>query len=218
MEEIDSPSPIVVCVPHLAWTWLAGQIHEVLQKVPKVQFRTIQNKTLPEDVEFDVALLPFSAVPRDGYDEEILFYERLIPACARPYQKSHRMDTPQQVARLPLLITDRDAWRSWFADAGLVSEQVVAGPEMSVDHLAWQAALSGQGVALLCTFAAVNAKNSGQLVLPFDISVPTGRRFSVVWRRESQNLEALLFISNWIRENVARLAGRHTPLLFDPAG
>ena len=95
----------------------------------------------------------------------------LAPALASSVDTS----TPATLLPLPRLHEDsRDDWRDWFEAAGVAPPRDERGTVFNDSAVMLQAAISGQGVALIDELFAANALARGDLVKPFDISIPGG--------------------------------------------
>jgi LysR family glycine cleavage system transcriptional activator len=95
----------------------------------------------------------------------------LSPALA----ESVDLNAPPSLLPLPRLHEDsRDDWRNWFTAAGVAPPTAERGTMFNDSAVMLQAAISGQGVALVDDLFAVNALARGDLIRPFDISISGG--------------------------------------------
>jgi LysR family transcriptional regulator, glycine cleavage system transcriptional activator len=62
---------------------------------------------------------------------------------------------------------------SWFAAAGVELEKVPSGPTFTLESLAIEAAIKGQGIVLVNTTISGEDIAGGRLVMPFDLTVET---------------------------------------------
>lgn len=108
------------------------------------------------------------------------------------------LEKPSDLLSFPLLYEDsRDMWRSWFDLAGVSSVAYPRGPIYTDEGMTLQAALRGQGVALLEERFAKEYLLSGQLVRPFRQTLPFGAFFIVVRRFESLSPATHCFL-DWL--------------------
>jgi len=70
------------------------------------------------------------------------------------------------------------SWRMWLLAAGLPEIDSSQGPLFTMESMAIQAALDGQGVALVGDLLVASELNSGRLVRPFDPSMSTPLNFA----------------------------------------
>ena len=109
---------------------------------------------------------------------------------------------PVDLLDFPLLYEDsRDMWRSWFERAGVSSDVYPRGPIYTDEGMTLQAALRGQGVALLEERFAREYLASGLLIRPFQQTLPFGAFFIVVRGFETLAPAAHDFLE-WLSESV----------------
>ena len=109
-----------------------------------------------------------------------------------------RPEQPSDLLNLPLLYEDsRDMWRSWFELAGVSSASYPRGPIYTDEGMTLQAALRGQGVALLEERFAKEYLLSGRLIRPFRQTLPFGAFFVVARRFEALSPATERFI-DWL--------------------
>lgn len=123
----------------------------------------------------------------------------LSPALA----ESAAIGTPSDLLALPRLHEDdRDDWRDWFAAAGAAPPVAERGAVFNDSALMLQAAISGQGVALIDELFAVDALARGDLVRPFDISIRGGAYWLVCRRFDGLSQSACSF-ADWLLSSIA---------------
>lgn len=124
------------------------------------------------------------------------------PVCAPPLVE--RLQTPVDIAHVPV-IRDEVAmvsWTEWWAAAGIDHPPEVHGPAYTDPSLAFDAAISGQGVLLAVDMMAADAISDGRLAAPFGIAVesPLGYWLAVAdSRRDSRKVKAL---RDWLAAEV----------------
>lgn len=104
---------------------------------------------------------------------------------------------PCDLLQFPLLHEEsRDLWQSWFMAAG-VKTAVRKGTVYADGGLALQAALQGEGVALMDKFLVQSDLNAGRLVQPFELSVPQGA-YWIIARNFAELPEDATAFSQWL--------------------
>jgi DNA-binding transcriptional LysR family regulator len=93
------------------------------------------------------------------------------PVCAPPV--AARLKAPADLAHVPVIQdqTSMLSWPAWLAAAGLDPEMRLAGPTYSDASLAFDAAISEQGVLIAADMMSADAVSDGRLVRPFAQSV-----------------------------------------------
>ena len=107
-------------------------------------------------------------------------------------------DQPTDLRRFGLLHEERrDVWQQWFEAAGAASPGLERGIVYADGGLALQAALLGQGVALIDERFAAEEITAGRLVRPFKTSIPYGAYWLVTRRFDRLSGPASSFI-RWL--------------------
>ena len=106
----------------------------------------------------------------DGVVVERLFADDSFPACSPALRDGLR--TLDDLRRYTLVHDQSLApWREWLRAVGMADVDWVRGPRVSDSSLAIQAAIEGQGVALVFSSLVADDLAAGRLVRPFDLSV-----------------------------------------------
>lgn len=109
---------------------------------------------------------------------------------------------PKDLLRHVLLHEERrETWREWFKAAGISLAGVERGPIFADEGLTLQAALRGQGIALLDERFAQEDVEAGRLIRPFDLSIAYGAYWIVARRFEALPGHFALF-ANWLESSV----------------
>jgi DNA-binding transcriptional LysR family regulator len=84
--------------------------------------------------------------------------------------------SPADLGRVPVIrdLATMLSWDEWFRQAGLDPAPETSGPTYSDPALAFDAAISEQGVLLAVDAMSADAVSDGRLVRPFEISVSDG--------------------------------------------
>lgn len=141
-----------------------------------------------------------------GLAAEELFRERFAPVASPRL----RLRAPADLRRHTLIHfewhrTDRDTplWPRWLARAGLARLQPKAALTFSDESNAIQAAIAGQGVALLGLALVADELASGALVQPFGPVLP-GPRCFLVYPREAGDTARIAAIRGWVHGEIAK--------------
>lgn len=112
---------------------------------------------------------------------------------------------PRHLLRLPIIGAQQDSWQTWFASAGLKP------PDLSVhkrhnyieQDLCANAALAGQGVALLNHIYFAEDLASGRLVAPFNHHCSDEIGIWLVYPHSRRNTPKIKAFRDWILAAVA---------------
>jgi LysR family glycine cleavage system transcriptional activator len=177
-KEDESGLLTVSSVPTFAAKWLLQRLPDFSRKYPDI------------DVRLDASLEPRS-FERDGIDVSIrlgmgdypdlhvarIFDEEVSPVCSPKLLASAKpLHTPEDLKGHRLLHVDWGSiaiqppdWNMWTKAAGVEDIDVDHGPRFTVENLAIEAAINGDGVALISHSAVVEDLKAGRLVRPFEL-------------------------------------------------
>ena len=116
------------------------------------------------------------------------------------------MRQPDDLRHHTLLHIDwKDAeasWRMWLLAAGLHDIDPTRGPRFTQENMAVQAALDGQGVALVVDLLVDDDIAAGRFVLPFDPSLNTPLTFSyyLLSANDSAERHKVAAFRDWVLE------------------
>lgn len=116
---------------------------------------------------------------------------------------------PADLLRLPLLDTSDPWWAKWFKAAGVPVEGLGNRPGNSMGAQVYEgnAAVAGQGVAILTPafFAAELA--DGRLIQPFDLLCDDGQAYWMVYPETRRNSPKISAFRQWMQAELAVSAG-----------
>ncbi len=220
----------VSSAPTFAIKWLVHHLTDFSNKYPDI------------DVRLDAAL-ETREFQRDGIDVSIrlgmgdypgmhvarIFGEEVSPVCspklmdgAKPLRsfgdlKNHRL-LHVEWGNLTLQSPD---WRIWAKAAGIEDIDVNRGPRFTVESMAIEAAINGDGVALVSHSAVVEDLRAGRLVRPFDLAVQSDIAYWLVCPHSHLRRAKVRVFCEWLLAEAAPEAepspappGQKRPLPF----
>lgn len=127
-----------------------------------------------------------------------------LVACAAPaLLAGATVEAPADLAGHVLLHEEnRSLWQAWFAAAGLGDRPVPRGPVLADGGLVLQAAVRGQGIALLDRMFIDEDLSAGRLVRLFDLALPWGGYHLVARTFDTLPAPAAAFV-RWLTESLA---------------
>ena len=137
-----------------------------------------------------------------GVNAELVGGTAYQPVCAPVV--AERLKTPDDLAHVPVIQDETTmlSWDAWRAEVGLDPGIKLSGPVYSDASLAFDAAISEQGVLMAADMMSADAVSDGRLVRPFEHSVDGPQGYFLVvakGRRESRKLRAF---REWLRVEV----------------
>ncbi len=135
-----------------------------------------------------------------GLSAELLMKEDHFPVCSPKLLKGRRpVRTPADLARHTLLhdVFTVD-WAIWLHSAGIDDVDPHRGPTfLSSDH-AIQAAVRGEGVVLGRSALVADELAAGRLVRPFELSLPAGFAYYVVYPQRALQRPSVKAFRDWL--------------------
>ncbi len=205
----------VTMLPSFASRWLIPRLPRFHRRHPEIEVRV-----LAEDRQVDLwsdggpdLAIRFGRGRYPGLAVTPLMPDSVIPVCS-PYLFSRRgwVDSVDTLLSMPLLhdsAAEHDDsgsdWKSWLAHVGAPADdpRVAVGPRFSQAHLAIEAALLGQGVALARTSLLGTDLASGRLITPLARSAPAAYRYFLACRPEIAERSKTARFCEWLLAEAA---------------
>jgi LysR family glycine cleavage system transcriptional activator len=186
----------------VAMRWLMPRLGSYRQSNPKMAVRLLTSHL---DWEFDPQLADFGLIWTKNPHRANFAYTRLFEAqlvcVASPKllgQKTSLDLADISQLRLLQVYTARDDWQLWLAALGLDLNRVRAQTSYDSYLLAIEAAIDGQGVAVVPEFLVADDLASGRLVLPFAHKVAQPGAWYLVCRQERSLDPRIRRFSEWL--------------------
>jgi LysR family glycine cleavage system transcriptional activator len=216
----DAGPLTVSMLPSFASRYLIPRLPRFHSAHPEIEVRVLadgDSVDLIADVGTDLAIR-FGRGQYPGLAVTLLMPDSVVPVCSPQLLEQHGpVDTVNALLDMPLLLdsaAERDdsgsGWKSWLAHIGAAADdrRVEIGPRFSQAHLAIEAAILGQGVALARTSLAGDDLASGRLVSPLPQSAPTAFKYFLVCRPEAAQWRKVICFSEWLIGEVKIAAGQ----------
>jgi LysR family glycine cleavage system transcriptional activator len=206
---------VVSAPPGFTSKWLAPRLYRFSIVCPEIDVRvssSIKNANfLTDGVDAAVRNLPVDAARDEVLEVERLIDQSLVPVCSPAFVRKHGPFTsPDMLKGLPLIHDDSlsgrapmPTWADCFHAAGVRGADVSRGLRFNSSDHALDATVEGAGVLLALDALAYDGLRTGRLVMPFAMTLPSGRCYAFVClksRRESASVQAF---RTWLREEAA---------------
>ena len=192
--------------PILAAKWLTPRLPRFWQRCPEVDLRLhhslrslgFRASGIDLTIDWGDGRVPDATVERLL---EIAYSPVLSPGLA-----GVGLADAAELARLPLLHQrDHSAWRAWLAAAGLDPAAAERGVVFEDAHVALQAALEGQGVALGVLPLIADELAAGRLIRPFALTTRPAEAYYLVLPAGRIDPD-LARLRDWLLEEAAATA------------
>ncbi|MET3927168.1 LysR substrate-binding domain-containing protein [Devosia sp. 2618] len=137
-----------------------------------------------------------------GVSSELVGGTAYQPVCAPPVAK--RLKRPADLARVPVIQDETTmlSWDAWRSDVGLDPAITLSGPTYSDASLAFDAAISEQGVLMAADMMSADAVSDGRLVRPFAHPVEGPQGYWLVVARGRPETRKLRIFRDWLKMEV----------------
>jgi len=188
----------VSAINTFASNWLAPRLGGFHLAHPEIAVRLDVSTRLVDFTreEFDIGIRAGSSASWPGLAAHRLMAAEYTPMLSPGLlNKTGRLKHPADLLKLPLIDPMDSWWVDWFTEAGVDAPDLSSRTEMQVgvQSLAAQAALAGQGVAVLTPAFFPTELAEGRLVQPFPLVLGSGRSYWVVYlkaRRHAPKIRA----------------------------
>ena len=200
-------------VPTLGTRWLMPRLGSFQARHADVavelrQFRR-DDDFQRDDVDVWVALKQSSRRWPRGISARYLLGREITAVCTPVV--AARLRSPAGLLKEPLLHHTYypDNWRLWLDAAKVPTGSLRLGTGFDLSHHLIAAAAAGMGVAVVQACLIERELASGELVIPFDVSVSTGRGYYLCTRLAADGQPAVELFARWLLETIgsARDAG-----------
>ncbi|WP_108882290.1 transcriptional regulator GcvA [Anderseniella sp. Alg231-50] len=198
-----------------ALTWLVPRLSDFRERHDGID---VWISTMDQFVDFavdDVDLgirLGHGVYP--GLHSTLLLREYVFPVCSVQLVKRLGMPAnPADLVRFPLLLRHDEVmssnWDTWLAAAGVPGLPIDHGPRFPNSNMALQAAIAGQGVALVRSAHVDGSLEAAGLVRLFDVHFPADAAYYLVCPEGAQSRPRIAAFRDWIQAEAARSQQRY---------
>lgn len=166
----------ILLKPHFGMKWLAPRLPQFTEAHPNLKLRFVHSNEAADLSDIQIHLsVEFRRFDEIDPDCILLLDGNLTPACSpRLLEGDGAITQPGDLARHTLLHESRErTWPEWLAAAG-VPGLAPANSEFYDDtNVRQEAAIRGEGVALVCPSLVADDIAARRLVCPLDLSLDT---------------------------------------------
>ncbi|MGE0284049.1 MAG: LysR substrate-binding domain-containing protein [Rhizobiaceae bacterium] len=190
----------LTCVPALVSLWLIPRLHEFTDQYPDVRLTLIASND-PAGIyapEIDLCVLYGHGKWQNCWSRLWSRIE-LFPVVSPTLMNRRPVRSVRDLRDHVLLHSDDGAeWNTWLAAADASSLPRGRQYVLSDAHLSTEAAIHSQGVALGDSITSARMIARGELVAPFDLTVPANDAFYVACRNEVHATPIVRVFIDWL--------------------
>lgn len=196
-------------VPSLASIWLVPRLERFRREQPDLDVLIEISSELTDFTRSTVDMaIRYGSGQYPGLHVVELFHEEFFPVCSPELAKGEvPLRSPADLRHHTLLHVDWTPadgqwpnWQDWLDASGTAEVDVTHGPRFSHQHLAYQAALHAQGIALGSTALVSDDLAAGRLVKPFKTTIPASFGYYIVCPKDRAEEWAISAFRDWLLE------------------
>ena len=190
----------ISCVPALLSLWLIPRMNSFSEQYPEISLTLTSSNDadLIHSPDVDVAILYGHGGWRDCWTRQWSTLQ-LFPVVSPSLLNSRPLRSIRDLRDHVLLHGDDGReWNTWLAAADQLDLPRGREHFMSDARLSTEAARHGQGVALGDSITASSLIAAGELIIPFDLSVPASDAFYVATRNEMRAAPIVRVFIDWL--------------------
>lgn len=194
-----SAALVIGAGPTLAMRWLIPRLSTFQAVHPDIDVRLSTAIADADPLRPDwTAAIRISDGAWSGLTSRLLFTADMFPVCAPGVARRLRVPADLEQATILRVTTAPEDWPLWLAAAGVRDESLRHSRHFDYAAFALQAAVDGLGVAMARAPFVADDLTAGRLVRPFDLSVPKGRGWYLVYRPAQEANPALGVFRDWL--------------------
>ena len=207
LESLENDAPLVISsTPVFAGKWLVRRLSEFNALHPEISVRLDGSMSIANFAGDGVdAAIRFGTGPYPELHADPLVNEDVAPVCSPALlEGEHPLCALADLAHHTLIHVDWFAagtqpdWAMWLKTAGVSGVDGSRGPVVTSDLLAVEAAIDGGGVALVSEFLVRHDLDSGRLVRPFDLVLPSNHWYWFVCPKEYMERPKVRAFRDWL--------------------
>lgn len=199
-------------VPTFATRWLLPRLADFERRAPNIVLNiTPQSRPfLFEGTPFDAAIYAGDG-PWPGTEAVFLMPEKLVPVCSPKLLGVRKRIMPEQFSAYRLLqqSTRPYAWRQWFAAQNVSHPHDLSGPKYELFSMLVEAAIHGQGIALVPRLIVEQELASGRLIIACERESVRDKNYYLVLPEWKTDHEPLRLFAQWVADQAARYREQH---------
>lgn len=193
------------CFSGLATRWLTPRLSELEDVLLGAEIELKATEQLPDFAGKEAdAFIGYTAPEQLPTGALTLTAPRMFPVASPAWLARHGKPTDlDELSRLPLIHEgNHQQWSNWFGLAGH-RPATLTGPRLSDAGISFDAALAGQGIALVNGLMAADELASGRLVELFSSDIKLGTYYLLLSPVRARDTVIETF-KHWLKESIAR--------------
>lgn len=180
--------------------WLIWRVAKFTALHPEIELRMVVSPVLVDLRHADIdAAIRYGRGSWPGVKAELIGGSLYRPVCAP--ELAGQIKSPTDLIRVPVIheTTSMLSWADWFRAAGIGEMPEFTGPTITDSTLAFDAAISGQGVLLAVDMMSADAVSDGRLVRPFPMAVKSDLGYWLAVADNKRESRKVRRFRDWLR-------------------
>lgn len=201
MDQDNVKTLSVSALSSFASIWLLPRLKKFRDRYPDLNVHLVTSRQesdllLDGDVDLDIR---YGEGRWQHMQADVLLKETLFPVCSPELLAEKPLKKPADIAKHTLLHDVMNiGWSDWLTHVGLEDVDSSKGPTFSNSQLVLQAALNGEGVALGRDVLVADAIARGDLVRPFEESLPCRFSYYMVSAKNTSDQHKIRVFKKWL--------------------
>ena len=200
----DTGNVLTITVASIfASRWLIWRVGKFTAANPGLELRMVVSPQLIDLRHSDIeAAIRYGRGQWPGVKAELIGGALYRPVCTPELAKD--IKTPLDLTKVPVITetTSMLSWADWFRAAGVPELPALHGPILTDSALAFDAAISGQGVLMAVDMMTADAVSDGRLVRPFPMAVKSDMGYWLVVADNKREPRKVKLFREWLRSEV----------------
>lgn len=215
VREMRSDGPLTITsAPSFVSKWLIPRLQKFKAEHPDIDVRIDTSDRLVDFLHEDIDVgIRFGNGEYPELETVYLFSFDLIPVCSPGLlARGGGLDCVSDLKNYTLLHSNYDEldpgwpdWAMWLKVVGADDVDASHGIYFNQSDLLFQAAMEGQGVALLANVMAEPEIKAGRLLQPFTTRLPVKMNYHLVTSPQKARIDKVVAFREWILAESARL-------------
>ena len=211
-QEKESGLLTVSTAPTFAAKWLLQRLPDFSDRYPDIDLR-LDASLVPRDFDHDGIDISIRLSEGDypGLHVSRVFGEEFSPVCSPSLltgpKPLHTLEDLKKHRLIHIdwgyLRTSLPDWHVWTRAVGIENINLDHGPHFTIESMAIEAAINGNGVALVSHHAVAEDLKAGRLVKPFDLALPADFSYWLVCPHEYLRRAKVKAFCDWLLEEAA---------------
>ncbi|BBB24656.1 LysR family transcriptional regulator, glycine cleavage system transcriptional activator [Amphritea japonica ATCC BAA-1530] len=185
--------------------WLMPKIKDFQALYPDVELRLSTgavNKIDFDHSDLDMAVYFGDEPGDDNMEVHLVHRSVVVPVCSPRKMEEDKIESLSDLRKQPLIhvTSRRNEWQRLLHKSGVSMTGGEKGLSFSSTQLALGAALEGLGIALSDKSLISRELQYGQLVVPVDVELLTGKAFYLVYPKDRQITYGMRVFREWLLE------------------